>query len=76
MIIETFKAVDDFGTTYFVSVDQVIRTNGTGANMSEIRGRKYYFDQFGHTVQPVNPPDLWEIKETGIRIRRSNSGEE
>ena len=71
MIIETFNAIDDNGNHYRVSIDQEYTVIRDRSGSTEIPGLKRAFDQHGRAVNPIEPPDLWEIAATGVRIRRT-----
>lgn len=71
MIIETFNAIDDNGNHYRVSIDQEYTVIRDRSGSTKIPGMKRAFDQLGRAVNPVEPPDLWEIAAIGVRIRRT-----
>ncbi len=73
MIIETFNAVDDNGNLYRISIDQEYTIIRDRSGNTTAPGMKRAFDSLGHAVNPVEPPDLWEIAATGVRIRRTTN---
>ena len=70
MIIETFNAVDDNGNLYRVGIDQEYTVIRDRSGNTTAPSMKRAFDSLDHAVNPVEPPDLWEIAATGVRIRR------